>query len=196
MGMKHTILASCTGLVAIAVTLVEPGQDGAKPAIRSRILEAENGERTLMQEVLLEASVAEVWKAYTTDAGFAAWAAPVAEVDLRAGGTIRTHYRPDAKIGDVGTNTLHIVNYVPERLLTLRAELQENWPEVMKHDAGNLMNVIVFLPEAEKRTRILSYGCGYGRAAAYEQLLEFFAKANEGLFRKLRAHLEEQARGH
>ena len=188
--MKPTVLAVCGCLLGALGISSQTEQDSPKPAIESRIITAETGERTLLQDVLIEAPVAEVWKAYTTGDGFAAWAAPVAEVDLRNGGTIRTHYTSGAAIGDPGTNTLHIVNYVPERVLTLRAELAPNWPEVMKHDAENLMNVIVFVPEGERRTRILSYGCGYGTAEAYEKLLTFFIKANEGLFVKLKKFLE------
>jgi len=90
-----------------------------------------------------------------------AWAAPLAEVDLRAGGTIWTHDGPEAKIGDPGTNILHIVNYVPERVLTLQAELSDRWPDVMKADAGNLMNVIVFDVVSDAEKHIRSYGVGY-----------------------------------
>lgn len=158
--------------------------------IESQIVKTDAGERILVQEVLVEAPIADLWQAYTTSAGWMAWASPLAEVDLRAGGTIRTHYGPDAKIGDPGTNTLHIVNYVPERVLTLRAELSERWPEVMKEDAGNLMNVIVFDAQGESLTRLQSYGVGYRDLPEYDDLMNFFISANEGLFKKLKEHVE------
>ena len=79
---------------------------------------------------------------------------------------------------------------MPERVLTLKAELSERWPDVMKEDDGNLMNVIVFEPMGEKRTRVLSYGVGYRDLPAYEELMSFFIPANEGLFRKLKDYLE------
>ena len=124
----------------------------AKPdqSIQSEIIKTENGEQTLVQSVLVDASVSDVWAAYTTSEGWMNWAAPLAEVNLKAGGTIKTHYGQNAKIGDAGTNILHIVNYVPERVLTLRAELSERWPAVMKQDHGKLMNIIVFHSLSEK----------------------------------------------
>ncbi|QDU69332.1 SRPBCC family protein [Engelhardtia mirabilis] len=158
--------------------------------IQSRLIEAAAGDLVLLQEVLLEAPVGEVWKAYSTEDGWRAWAAPAVEIDLRAGGTVRTHYGEGAAIGDPGTNVIHIVNYVPERLLTLRAEVEDRWPEVMKQDAGNLMNVIVFEPKGDDRTKILSYGVGYRDSQAYRDLMEFFIPANEGLFQVLKDHLE------
>lgn len=162
------------------------------PSIESQVVKTDASEMILVQEVVVEAPIDEVWRAYTTSAGWMAWAAPVAEVDLRAGGTIRTHYGPDAKIGDPGTNTLHIVNYVPERVLTLRAELSDRWPDVMKEDEGKLMNVILFEAQGESATRVESYGVGYRDLPAYDDLMKFFIPANEGLLQKLKEHLEEQ----
>jgi hypothetical protein len=118
-----------------------------------------------------------------------AWAAPLAEVDLRARGTIRTHYGPEAKIGDPGTNILHIVNYVPERVLTLQAELSDRWPDVMKADAGNLMNFIGFDVVSDAETHIRS--TVWGTATAYDELMGFFIPANEKLLLELKERLEE-----
>ncbi len=53
------------------------------------------------------------------------------------------------------------------------------------------MNVIVFEPLDGGRTRIQSYGVGYRDSPAYDELMKFFIPANEGLFKKLKEHLEE-----
>jgi uncharacterized protein YndB with AHSA1/START domain len=183
------------GTLAIAIGIGLASGPGlaqvANPQIESYVVKTDAHELILVQEVVVEAPIGEVWGAYTTSAGWMAWASPQAEVDLRAGGTIRTHYGPDAEIGDPGTNTLHIVNYVPERVLTLRAEISDRWPEVMKADEGKLMNVIVFDALGDAVTRIRSYGVGYRDLPAYDDLMEFFIPANEGLFQKLKEHLEQ-----
>ena len=168
------------------------GQEPTDPGstIQSRVVPTDAGNLVLIQEVEIRAPVSEVWAAYTTEEGWSAWAAPVVEIDLRPGGAIRTNYDPDAGIGDEGTNTLRILNYVPQRLLTLQAELDPNWPEVMKADAEHLMNVIVFESLDDERTRILSYGVGYRSTPEMSELLEFFIPANEGLFEALQAYLE------
>ena len=138
----------------------------------------------------VDAPVQEVWDAHTTEAGWTAWASPLAEIDLRVGGTIRTHYGPGAEIGDPGTNTLHIVNYVPRRVLTLRPDVSENWPELMRQDGDKLTNVILFDELGPERTRIRSYGVGYHDTPEYDELMDFFIQANEGLYRKLIEVLE------
>ena len=146
----------------------------------------------MIQEVSFRAPVEDVWKAYTTAEGWTAWASPKAEIDLRVGGTIRTAYR--GEIGGRYTNTLHIVNYVPERLLTLRAELSSNWPEIMQEDAESLSNVILFEETEDGVTRIQSFGIGYSDAPEYDQLMSFFIKANKGLYENLRTYLETGTR--
>ena len=160
------------------------------PPIFSRVETAPGGGRILTQEVRIDAPVARVWAAYTTSEGYTAWAAPKAEIDLRPGGTIRSQYDPEAEIGDPGTITLHILNVVPERVLTLQAEASDRWPAAMQADAEHLMNVVLFDEIDADRTRIRSYGVGYGDQSAYDEMMGFFIEANEGLFRALKAHLE------
>ena len=154
----------------------------------SQVLRAGANELILKQEVSFAAPIEDVWRAYSTAEGWTAWAAPKAEIDLRIGGTIRTAYQ--GEIGSSSTNTLHIVNYVPERLLTLRAEPSPTWPEVMQKDADKLSNVILFDEIEDGVTRIQSFGIGYSDAPEYEQLMGFFIKANESLYQNLRTYLE------
>ena len=197
--MNRSPLALCALIVApLAVVFLSAFQDPAPdaeapaiPAIQHRVETNAAGERTFIEEVRIHAPIDAVWAAYTTSAGMQAWAAPVVEVDLRAGGTIQSNYNPEAKIGDPGTNTLHIVNWVPKRLLTLRADISDNWPEVMKKDGDRLMNVVVFTALGPKLTQVESFGVGSGSDADYYQLLGFFAEVNAGLYKRLIQVLED-----
>ena len=78
----------------------------------------------------MNASLDAVWAAYTTEDGWRAWVAPHVAIDLRTGGVIETNYDRDGHIGGPGTNRLHIVHYVPRRLLTLQAELADSLARV------------------------------------------------------------------
>ncbi|MCA8960080.1 MAG: SRPBCC domain-containing protein [Planctomycetes bacterium] len=159
--------------------------------IRSEVQKTDAGERILVQEITIEAPVEAVWAAYTTKKGLETWMANQVEIDLRVGGTLRSRYDTTGKIGDPGTNTLHIINYVPNTLITLRAELESNWPEVLKQDADKLSNVVLFDRLSDKRTRVRSYGIGYSDKPEIEKLLEFFIPANESLFAKMKRVVEK-----
>lgn len=160
------------------------------PEPASHVETLASGGRILIEEVHIDAPVAAVWDAYVTVEGWTAWVSPVAAIDLRPGGLIQSNYNKDAQIGDDGTNELQIVNFVPERLLTLRADVSELWPGVMQKDADNLMNVIIFDDLGDQRTRLQSFGLGYGDAEEYEELLGFFLEANAGLYVDLKRYLE------
>jgi uncharacterized protein YndB with AHSA1/START domain len=185
-------LVLTAGVVTTTFQAADPrdGRQDEQEPIQSRVDVLATGERILVEEIVIEAPLADVWSAYTTEEGYTAWAAPKARMDLRVGGTILTQYGADADIGDPGTNTLHILNYVPERVLTLRAEIADNWPEVMKQDGERLTNVILFEALSPTRTRVESYGVGYGASPEYEQLLEFFLTANRQLYLELKRQLE------
>ena len=158
----------------------------------SHVSRTDANELILNQEIMIEAPVEDVWAAYTTANGWTAWASPKAEVDLRVSGTIRTAY--EGEIGGSNTNTLQMVNYVPYRLLTLRADVSSDWPEIMQEDAHKLSNVILFDEVADGLTRIQSFGIGYTDAPEYEKLMDFFIKANESLYRNLKIYLETGSR--
>jgi uncharacterized protein YndB with AHSA1/START domain len=158
----------------------------------SEVLKTDAGELVLIQEVSVSAAVEDVWEAYTTSEGWTGWAAPRAEIDLRVGGIIRTAYA--GELGGENTNTLHIVNYVPNKLLTLRSNVSDNWPEILKRDAERLTNVILFESTDPNTTQIQSFGIGYTDSPELEQLMSFFIKANEGLLQNLKVYLESGTR--
>ncbi|MFY0697977.1 MAG: SRPBCC domain-containing protein [Balneola sp.] len=165
-----------------------------EPDLENRITSAvdstDQGELILVQTFEVNTSLESVWNAYTTKKGWENWATPVAEIDFKAGGLIQTNYDKNAEIGDEGTITLHVVNYIPQKMITLQAELTENFPEFMKADAEDLFNVITFNELEQNRTQIISYGLGYKNNEKYKQLMKFFIQGNESSYKNLIKYLE------
>ncbi len=144
----------------------------------------------LIQTFEVKATLDQVWDAYTTKKGWESWVAPVAEVDFKIGGHIQTNYDKNAKIGDKGTIRLHIINYVPNKMITLQAEVTDNFPAIMKKDAKNLFNVIVFEETQTNTAKITSYGIGYRKSAEYIKMMKFFISGNEASHQQLISYLE------
>lgn len=159
-------------------------------SVTSKILVGSAGDLCLAQELVIQAPLDRVWEAYTSEKGWKAWVAPIVEIDFKVGGTIKTHYDPASSIGDPGTNQITIVNYVPETLLTLQADLTDNWPHFMKEDQARLYNVIFFEALDRNRTRVMSYGSGYRNNEDYRNLMDFFIQANTTTMEKLKKYLE------
>ena len=159
--------------------------------IKSTIETAENGDIFLTQEVTIDAPVKKVWEAYTTSEGWQSWVAPVADVNLKIGGVIRTNYRVDGKLTDKDAIKLHIINYVPQRILTMQAELGENFPKVLKDREKQMYNVVTFEQIGDEKTKLVSYGVGYKDSPELQQMLQFFVKANEDSYQSLLDYVEK-----
>lgn len=186
------LLVGSSSILHVFGQEAESSAERSSKPVQTKMEKADNGDIFLVHEVLLDAPVSEVWAAYTSKEGWQAWVAPVASVDLQIGGLIKTNYRADGKLTDEDTITLHIVNYVPERILTLQAELADNFPEILKSREEQMYNVITFLPQGKDKTKLVSYGIGYQDSPELKRLLEFFAQANEQSLLKLVEYVEQQ----
>ncbi len=147
-------------------------------------------ELVLIQKFDINVSLDSVWNAYTTKNGWEAAFVPLAEVNFRIGGTIKTSYNADATIGDSSTIVLHIINYVPQKLITLQAELSSHFPDFMKEDEKNLYNLVYFEAVGTSVTRVTSYGIGYRNNEKYRALMKFFISGNEMSYMNLIKYLE------
>jgi uncharacterized protein YndB with AHSA1/START domain len=132
-----------------------------------------------MQEVQdeIDAPVEEVWKAFTTKEGIESWMVPVAEIDFRVGGAMRTNYNPNGKIGDPNTITNTILSYDPKRMISIRATgAPVSFP--FKKALEKSWTVIYFEPLAGNRTRVKVVGLGYDEDSESQMMREFFKKGN------------------
>ncbi|MEQ8244073.1 SRPBCC domain-containing protein [Fulvivirga sp.] len=149
-----------------------------------------SGELMLKQEILINASIEKVWNAYTTTEGWKAWVTPIVEIDFKINGTIKSHYDSTATIGDKGTIVNHVLNYIPYKLITMQAELNENFPEFMIGEEKNLYSIVEFEKLGENQTKLTIYGIGYKNEQQWIDLLKFFIQGNEMSLNKLKNYLE------
>jgi len=144
----------------------------------------------LKQSFVVNVPLDSVWNAYTTKKGWESWATAKAEIDFKINGVIKTNYNKDGEIGDETTITLHVVNYIPHRMLTLQAELTKNFPEFMKADEKDLFNMILFEAIEPSKTKVVSYGIGYKNNEKYMSLMKFFIQGNAQSYLNLISYLE------
>ena len=158
--------------------------------IISKIDSSRHDNLVLIQEFTVNTALSKAWKAYTVENEYKKWAAPLVRIDFKIGGTIKTNYNINGKIGDKTTIVTNIINYVSETLITLQAEISPHFPEFMKKDAKDFYNVIYFEKISETKSKIISYGIGYKKSEKYMKLLNYFITANESVLKKLIIALE------
>jgi uncharacterized protein YndB with AHSA1/START domain len=143
-------------------------------------------ERTLTHEAVITAPVADVWNAFVTNEGFESWAVAHAEIDLRVGGEIRSHYDPNGRIGDDRTIVNQILAFEPQRMLSIR---NTRAPAGFPHADlfSQTWSVMYFEPDngAADRTRVRIVGLGWGEGKEWDDLYAFFKAGNAQTLAKL-----------
>ena len=146
---------------------------------------ADNGERFLRFEIIVDNTITETWKLIATEEGIKKWMAPVAILDLRIGGMLKTNYNETAKIDDKGTITLGIISYIPSEMLTYKITLNELFAEKCRKEDKNLQHIIQLKSLRENKTKIISTMVGWGQGKEWDEAYSFFEKGNEWTFQKL-----------
>ncbi len=145
--------------------------------------------RVLVTETTLEAPVDEVWRLFTTREGVESWMVPQAEVDLRVGGSLRTHYDPQGRLGDAKTITNTILSYEPRRMLSMRATgFPKDFP--FRKATEGTWSVLYFEELPGQRTQLRLVGLGYGDDPESREAYAFFEKGNAWTLEQLRKKLQ------
>ena len=140
------------------------------------MVSAAQGAEPQVTEGFVNAPVGDVWRIFTTSEGFKATGVAHAEVDLRIGGTIRTHYDPKGVLGDAETIVNEILAYEPQRMLTIRIkDAPASFPYRTAMRAT--WTVIYFTPSGDM-THVRIVGLGYGDDAESQAMRKFFAEGN------------------
>jgi uncharacterized protein YndB with AHSA1/START domain len=152
------------------------------------------GEPRAVHVAEVEAGIDEVWAAFTTDEGLRTWMAPLAEIELAVGGTIRTSFDPGGSLEGDGTIVSTILAYDPQRMLALAPT---GYPDAFPFAAAMRATWTVFYLDevASMRTRITIVGLGYSNDNDSQKLRAFFEPANAELMRRLAAALDRRRNG-
>jgi len=128
-------------------------------------------------EGFINTSPAEVWRMFTTAEGYKQTGAAQAEVDLKIGGLIRSHYDPKGKLGDSETIVNEILAYEPERMLAMRIK-QPPASFPYKDAVAGTWTVIYMNPAGDGMTQVRIIGLGYTDAPQSQAMRKFFSEGN------------------
>lgn len=114
------------------------------------------GEKVLQLSIVVPTNADEVWKLFTTDEGLKKWIAPVAKIDMKTGGSIRTNYDPSKTVDDTTSIRLDIINYIEDEMLTLKVNLNNSFAADAKKEDKNLQEILKFVKLDKNKTKIVS----------------------------------------
>lgn len=168
------------GLFAFALAaFAATGAYAADPiVIKDQSFKDADGHRVLQITAVVNASLDDVWKAFTTDDGFKRWAVPVTHITLGNDGMMESSYEITSKIGDPDNIKNRIIAYLPQKLIVLQ---NAHVPKGAPFDPvliASIRTIITFEPVDATHTRVIEAQVGYGEGAGYDDMYTHFRAGN------------------
>ena len=154
-----------------------------------RIAESD-GTHTLVHEVAVEATPAEVWTAIATADGWQTWAVPIAWIDTQDPDLLETSYDPAARPGQPQTIQQRFIVRIPGRMLAFRTvKASAGFPDF--ESFARVTSVIELIPIDDGRSRVRLTMTGYPDSEAGRRLLGFFDQGNAISLERLRRRFRD-----
>ena len=139
--------------------------------------------------LIIDASIDQVWAAFTTNEGLKHWWAPLVNIDFKIGGVIQASYNPQGTLGDAATINNTILSYDTNRMLSYHCtKSPAGFP--FANAIQEIWAVFYFDAETPQRTKITFVENGYSQSEESKQMREFFRVGNAQVFANLKKHLE------
>ena len=131
-------------------------------------------ERAIDKEVVVAATVDQVWEAWTTREGIRSFFAPDAEVEPRVGGAFHIHMDPGAAPGMKGADDMRFMALQPKQMISFDWNAPPHLPEAR---AQRTFVVVRLVAVDEKATRVTLHHTGWGEGGQWDQAYAYFDKA-------------------
>ena len=137
-------------------------------------MQAENPDRVIEGEVMVEAPVGEVWDAWTTEQGVISFFAPAGNVELWVNGRYEILFNPDAEPGQRGAEGTRVLALQVNKMLAFTWNAPPHLEEVREQ----LTHVVIRLEEAAAgKTRVRLTHSGWGDGGEWDQAFDYFVRA-------------------
>jgi uncharacterized protein YndB with AHSA1/START domain len=174
------VRAACFCVLAIALLLywIPASQAADEPSY-------------VVQEITIQAPTSSVWSVFSTSGGYRTLGVAKADVDLRIGGLIRSHYSSEGFIGDDETIENRILAYEPERMIaTSISRPPKSFP--FKQAWKSTWSVVTLTDLGNGQTRIRAAMFGFGTDEESARMRKFFEAGNGSTLKLLQTRLESR----
>ncbi|MBU0983389.1 MAG: SRPBCC domain-containing protein [candidate division Zixibacteria bacterium] len=133
-------------------------------------------DRSLINEVTVDASLDDVWAAWTTTEGAQKFFSPNVDIDLRIGGRYEIYFDMDAAPGSRGSEGCRVLSYLPMQMLSYEWNAPPSIPSLRDADKKTWV-VMQFEVVGETQTRIRHTLLGIGEGEDWDRYYEYFERA-------------------
>ena len=144
-------------------------------------------ERSIDKETFVNASVDDVWAAWTTREGIISFFAPDAQIDARVGGAFHIYFNPLGAPGSKGADDMHFMALQPKKMLSFDWSAPPHLPNARQQ---RTFVVVRISPVSEKETRVTLHHTGWGDGDEWDKTYAYFDRAWTGVLTNLRKRFE------
>jgi uncharacterized protein YndB with AHSA1/START domain len=135
---------------------------------------AASPDRVISKEVVVGASIAEVWNAWTTSAGIQSFFAPEAIVDPKPEGAFRIHIDPYGAPGMKGADDMRFLALQKEKMLSFTWNAPPHLPEARMQ---RTVVILRFERLTDTDTRVRLSHVGWGEGGEWDKSYDYFNRA-------------------
>ena len=147
---------------------------------------------SFVNEGIINAPIAAVWRVWSTGEGCKAVGVALADVDLRIGGLIRSRYSAAGALGDDETIEQRILSYEPGRMIAFRIEKPpKSFP--FKEAWKKTWTVVTLTNLGNGRTGLRAASMGYGTDPESVAMRKFFEAGNASTLKALQVYFDSAA---
>jgi uncharacterized protein YndB with AHSA1/START domain len=142
--------------------------------LRRKTMGSTTVERAIQGSVLVNASLDEVWAAWTTEEGVRSFFAPACNVDLRPDGPYEIFFNPDAPPGERGGEGLRVMAVQPKKMLSFTWNAPPSLPEAREQRTHVVLR---FDREGQNLTQVTLHHDGWGLGGGWDESYAYFERA-------------------
>ncbi len=150
---------------------------------------AMDSERMIRKAVVVNASLDEVWLAWTTNDGAQAFFAPATNIDATLGGHYEIYFFPQNPYGKRGAEGCRVHSVVPKRSLAFTWNAPPSVPDIRNADLHTLV-IVRFESLGPRQTRVLLTQLGWGEGESWDKTYAYFVSAWDIVLGRLKLRFE------
>jgi len=173
--MKTQVASMFVLSLILVFQIAEPSQAiGMSRSPEEKATTVKKLDRSIKLEIILNAPVAKVWKAWTTRDGIRSFFAPDCDIDVRVLGKYDILFAPSAPAGLRGAEGNLILAIQEGKMLSFTWDAPPSFPDVRKQRTSV---VIRFAQLETNRTKLTFTQSGWGEGEEWNKAYDYFVEA-------------------
>ena len=145
-------------------------------ALSANAQNLEMSEQIIEKEIIIKASLEEVWNRWTTNEGIKSFFAQDCEVELQLGGKYEMYFLEDAPTGQRGSEGCKVLSFIPYEMFSFSWNAPPQFPSI-RNSGTHTYIVLNFEKIKPRKTKIRLRHLGWQEGKTWDEVFAYFDEA-------------------